>query len=78
MNLLEEVSFGGEGDEFGQFYKDQVANVQHDIIKLDNGADALFLRRGDLDASKKHPMLVLLHGGPFGSSPYQMFLAGRQ
>lgn len=48
------------------------------MIKLENGAEATFMRYGDLDSDKKHPMLLLIHGGPFSASPYQMFLAGRQ
>ena len=47
------------------------------MITLENGAEAMFLRYGDLDPNKKHPMLLLIHGGPFSASPFQMFLPGR-
>ena len=40
------------------------------MITLENGAEAMFMRYGDLAADKKHPMLLVIHGGPFGSSPY--------
>jgi len=41
----------------------------HETISLENGAEAFFLRSGNLAGDKLHPMLVMLHGGPFGSSP---------
>ena len=77
VNLLEELNLESPGDEFGHFYSDSVRNVRQDFICLENGAEAMFLRPGDLDPSKKHPMLLIIHGGPFSSSPYQMFLPGR-
>jgi acylaminoacyl-peptidase len=40
---------------------------------LDNGAEACFVSRNDLDSSKKHPMIVIVHGGPFGASSFDMF-----
>ena len=78
VNKLEELSIASAGDEFGQFYHDTVRGIKQDIFTLDNGAEAMFLRSGDLASDKKHPMLLLIHGGPFAASPYQMFLAGRQ
>lgn len=77
VNLLEEIDFESAGDEFGQFYAEKARNTTYDMIKLENGAEAMFLRSGDLDKTKKHPMLLVIHGGPFSASPYQMFLAGR-
>ena len=61
-------------DEFAREYDAKVKGYKSDIIKLENGAEALFLRAGDLDGSKKHPMITLLHGGPFAASPFHMFL----
>ncbi len=31
------------------------------------------MSRKDLDAQKKHPMIVIIHGGPFGASSFDMF-----
>ena len=45
------------------------------MISLENGAEAMFYRPGDLDETKKHPMLVLLHGGPFSDAPFHAFSA---
>ena len=78
VNLLEQIDFESVGDEFGQFYSEKVRSTTYDMIKLDNGAEAMFIRSADLDPSKKHPMLLVIHGGPFSASPYQMFLGGRQ
>lgn len=75
--MLEKLDIAANGDEFGQWYSDKVSGLSYDMVTLENGADAMFLRPGDLDASKKHPMLLIIHGGPFSSSPYHMFLAGR-
>lgn len=77
MHLLEELDLSSQTDEFSQFYANKVNNVRQDIVRLENGAEAMFLRSGDLASDKKHPMLLLIHGGPFSASPYQMFMAGR-
>jgi len=61
---------------------DQVKTMKHEAITLENGAEAYFIRLGDEAISNspikgengKHPMLVLLHGGPFGASPRDMFM----
>ena len=77
--LVEQLTLDSpaQGDDFHRFYAEQVAAVQHDYVNLDNGAEALFMRPGNLDPSKKHPMLLVIHGGPFSASPYHLFLAGR-
>ena len=51
-------------------------------MKLENGAEGYFLRLNDekLETSPArgenglHPMTTLIHGGPFGASPQDMFL----
>ena len=69
VNVLEEVNLTSSNDEFGQFYDNTVKNIRSDMVTLDNGVEAMFMRRGDLDPSKRHPMLLLIHGGPFAASP---------
>jgi len=32
---------------------------------------------GDMEQDRKYPMIVMLHGGPFSSMPYDMFLVSR-
>ena len=76
--MLEELNLASPGDEFGQFYHDMVRGIKQDMLALENGAEAIFLRSGDLASDKKHPMLLIIHGGPFSYSLYQMFLASRQ
>jgi len=78
VNMLEKLCLASAGDEFGQFYHEKVQGVQQDIFALENGAEAMLLRSGDLASDKKHPMLLIIHGGPFAASQYQMFLAARQ
>jgi poly(3-hydroxybutyrate) depolymerase len=58
-----------------QELKKCIAGTKTEIIKLENGADAFFLYPTHVEG--KRPMVVLLHGGPFSASPYQMFLINR-
>jgi len=37
----------------------------------------MFVKPGGLDETKTHPMIVLLHGGPFGSANWHMFTKSR-
>jgi acylaminoacyl-peptidase len=54
-------------------------------VTLENGAEGYFLRLSDeaLEATGakgengKYPMITLIHGGPFSSSPADMFLLQR-
>jgi hypothetical protein len=56
---------------------EEVRSIRKDIIKLDNGAEAYFLRLSDEKLASspargengKHPMMTIIHGGPFGASP---------
>ena len=49
VNLLEELDLASPGDEFGHFYNERVRDVRQDLICLENGAEAMFLRPGDLE-----------------------------
>ena len=77
VNLLEKLDLLSGDDAFARIFDAKVKGYKRDMLKLDNGAEAMFVRAGDLDKGKKHPMLALLHGGPFGASPFDMFLAFR-
>lgn len=55
-----------------------VKNQHTEVVSLDNGADACFIRPSHTADDAKKPMIVIVHGGPFGASPYQMFLTARQ
>jgi hypothetical protein len=56
---------------------DEVRSIKKDIIKLDNGAEGYFFRLSDdklkespaRGENEKHPMMTIIHGGPFGASP---------
>ena len=52
VNMLEELNLASVGDEFGQFYHEMVRGVKQDMITLENGAEAMFLRSGDLASDK--------------------------
>jgi len=68
-------------EEFGKAAK----SIQKETIRLENGAEASFIRLAG-DAAQdcpargedgKFPMIALIHGGPFGASPLDMFLIQR-
>ena len=73
MNLLEKIEILSRDDEFAKSFFLRVKEIRHDVIALDNGAEAMLIRPGKLDGNKKHPMLAILHGGPFGATFYNMF-----
>lgn len=52
-----------------------LSKVKGEVISLENGADASF--QYPTHCEGKRPMIVMIHGGPFGASPYHMYLAGR-
>ena len=68
--MLEGTNLASPADEFGQFYDAKVKGVKSDFVRLENGAEALFIRSGDLAIDKRHPMLVFIHGGPFSSTKF--------
>jgi len=77
FSLIEKLDLEADKSEFGEFFSEGVKSYKQDFIKLENGAEAYFQRRGDLDPEKKHPMIVLIHGGPFSSAPHSAFLIMR-
>lgn len=56
---------------------EMIKNVEYHKITLENGADAAFYVPSHVDKSKKLPMMVLIHGGPFSSSPLEWCLMTR-
>ncbi len=56
---------------------EDLGSIQKDFVTLDNGAEGYFIRLSDENLEKsvnrgidgKHPMIVIIHGGPFSSSP---------
>lgn len=63
-----------ETPEFSDYLSQEVAGYHNETIALENGAEAYFMRSANLDKDKKHPMVVIMHGGPFSASPRHMFL----
>ena len=57
-------------------------SITKQIVTLENGAEAYFLKLSDEQLSLtnaaneegRYPMITLIHGGPFSSSPGDMFL----
>lgn len=77
INIIDQDSFRldkGLEKEFDE----KVKSIKSDVITLRNGAEGYFIRSSDLDPSKKHPLVVLIHGGPFGNSPKDAFLQLRE
>lgn len=49
---------------------DSIRETKGEVISLDNGCDAYFLQPPHAPEDAKKPMIVIVHGGPFGASPY--------
>jgi hypothetical protein len=58
-----------------QELKKCIVGIKTEIIKLENGADAIFQYPTHVDG--KRPMMVIVHGGPFSASPYHIYLPMR-
>lgn len=59
-----------------------IKGIKKETIKLENGAEGYFFTvENDRNPAKGKnglcPMITLIHGGPFGSSPQDMFLLQR-
>jgi dipeptidyl aminopeptidase/acylaminoacyl peptidase len=48
-------------------------NATTEILRLQNGAEALFVQPGGLSPTKTHPLITLIHGGPFSSAAWHTF-----
>ena len=64
---------------------DDVKSITKEYVKLENGAEGYFVRLSDDKLKEspargengKHPMITIIHGGPFSASPQDMFLIQR-
>lgn len=66
--------------KLGEELKSKVDTIKKEFVTLENGAEGYFLRmHSDTPAlsNGKLPMITLIHGGPFSSSPQDMFLTQR-
>ena len=77
VHMLDKLEISTDDSDFAQFYSDSIQSVSQQIVRLENGAEAIFLKSGSLDTESLHPMLLFIHGGPFTASPYQTFMADR-
>jgi dipeptidyl aminopeptidase/acylaminoacyl peptidase len=73
VKLIQEQKFDTD-NEFKRMLKDHVQACERQEIYLENGAQGIFIQPGNLDKTKRHPMVVILHGGPFGHYPADVFL----
>jgi hypothetical protein len=70
VNVIESIDLKTPiGDAaFSEFLASEVESFVHETISLENGAEAFFIRSKNLDSAQLHPMVVILHGGPFSAS----------
>jgi acylaminoacyl-peptidase len=77
VKLLEEVKFNKEDP----IEKEIVENLPHfkkETITLENGAQGHFVWNEHPEyKGKRRPMITIIHGGPFGCGPQDMFLQMR-
>ena len=50
--LIEKLDLSEDKSDFGKHFADEVNNIKSDIIKLENGAEAAFVRSGNLSKDK--------------------------
>ena len=59
-----------------------IKSIKKEIIQLENGAEGYIYNLSDeylkksiaQDKNNKYPLITIIHGGPFSSSPQDMFL----
>lgn len=75
IKLVSEQSFDlNSSNQFKTEFNNHVKGCTKELIYIDSGAQGVFIKPGNLDSAKKHPMVVKLHGGPFGAYPQDIFL----
>ena len=72
VNLLETTSMLTGDDSFSKRFASTLKGLKSEIVTLENGAEAMLVRSGTLDKTKKQPMLTILHGGPFAATSYHL------
>jgi dipeptidyl aminopeptidase/acylaminoacyl peptidase len=75
VTLLEEVKFNLNiliEKEIAEF----LTTIKKETIALDNGAEGHFVFSEKFKGEKR-PMVTIIHGGPFGCAPQDMFLQMR-
>eukprot|EP00347_Sterkiella_histriomuscorum_P007160 403350033 len=77
LTIVDQLKFNSQKSDVEKEIATVLPTITKEVIALENGAEAYFIRSSLLDATKKHPMIVILHGGPFGCSPQDMFLQMR-
>jgi hypothetical protein len=59
-----------------------IKSIKKEIIVLENGAEGYIFSLSEeylkksiaLDKNNKYPLITIIHGGPFSSSPQDMFM----
>lgn len=75
--MLEQVSFN-LGDPTEKEISDFLPTIKKETLVLDNGAEGHFVySNAEVFGDKKRPMILIIHGGPFGCAPQDMFLQFR-
>ena len=63
-----------DSSELSLELNESIQNTTGHIISIESGADAYFQAPLHKEGDPKKPMLLILHGGPFGSSQYHRFI----
>jgi dipeptidyl aminopeptidase/acylaminoacyl peptidase len=66
VNLIEKM-------EISVDIMNSVKDIEKHKFRIETGAEAVFVRPANLDPSKTHPLLVLIHSGPFYYMTYDVF-----
>lgn len=68
VKLIEEVKVKSDGDnEIEKEISTFIPTIKKETIRLDNGAEGHFIYSPTFEG--KRPVVVIIHGGPFGCAP---------
>lgn len=73
ITLIESAQINSTDSEFVESFDKTVGEAKTELVRLENGAEGMFIRPGNLDLTKKHPLIVQSHGGPFGQTHWGFF-----
>jgi len=73
VKLIEEVKIN-DSNQIEKEILEFLPSIKKETISLENGSEAHFIySTASAFEGKKRPMVLIIHGGPFGCSPQDMF-----
>jgi dipeptidyl aminopeptidase/acylaminoacyl peptidase len=75
VKQIEGLTFEAESCEFEKDLAGFIPSINKETIRLENGAEATFtFSTKEEFSTQKRPLVLVIHGGPFGYGPQDIFL----